>query len=167
MWGPGRDRRGDRPDRVRSAHARSAGRQDDPGRARGHAWSDPRRSPRMPADPALEDAEHDRASSSRLAPSSSRTCSANELSLNASVVPVRVVHWGRERAGPANSDCGRERRPAISASHGSEGAWARALRLGDPPVVPRVQRGSRPLRSSHGGRGRGAKPSRRHSPDMS
>jgi len=32
--------------------------------------------------------------------------------------------------------------PPYPPSHGSESAWARALRSGDPPVVPRVQRGS-------------------------
>jgi L-seryl-tRNA(Ser) seleniumtransferase len=32
--------------------------------------------------------------------------------------------------------------PPFPHPHGSEGAWARALRLGDPPVVPRVRGGS-------------------------
>jgi L-seryl-tRNA(Ser) seleniumtransferase len=31
--------------------------------------------------------------------------------------------------------------PPFPPPYGSEGAWARALRLGDPPVVPRVQKG--------------------------
>jgi L-seryl-tRNA(Ser) seleniumtransferase len=32
--------------------------------------------------------------------------------------------------------------PPFPPAHDSEGAWARALRLADPPVVPRVQRGT-------------------------
>ena len=32
--------------------------------------------------------------------------------------------------------------PPFPAPHASEAAWAGALRRGDPPVVPRVQRGA-------------------------
>ncbi len=32
--------------------------------------------------------------------------------------------------------------PPVPTAHDSEGAWARALRTGDPPIVPRVQRGT-------------------------
>ena len=65
-----------------------------------------------------------------------------ELSLNASVVnsesfigggsvPVQPIPTAAVCVGPP-----------FPPAHNSEGAWARALRTGDPPVVPRVQRGS-------------------------
>jgi L-seryl-tRNA(Ser) seleniumtransferase len=65
-----------------------------------------------------------------------------ELGLDASVVettaylgggslPVEPIPTAAVRVGPP-----------FPAAYGSEGAWARALRTGDPPVVPRVQDGA-------------------------
>ena len=49
---------------------------------------------------------------------------------------------GAGAAGAADSDSGRARRPPFPTAPDSEGAWARALRIGDPPVVTRVQQGT-------------------------
>jgi len=65
-----------------------------------------------------------------------------ELGLNASVVtsesfigggsvPVQLIPTVAVSVGPP-----------FPTAHDSEGAWARDLRTGDPPVVPRVQRGT-------------------------
>ena len=67
----------------------------------------------------------------------------DELGLNASVVTAESFIGRRKRAGSADSDDGRDAfQPPFPPAHGSEAAWARALRMGDPPVVARVQGGA-------------------------
>ena len=90
-----------------------------------------------------------------------------ELGLNASVIPSQsFLGGGSVPVQPIPtmvvSVC-----PPFPPLYGSEGGWARALRLGDPPVVPRVQKGVVLLDLRHGGQERGGKPSRRHSPHVS
>ena len=64
-----------------------------------------------------------------------------ELGLNASVVPSQSFLGGGSVPVQPIPTMAVSVSPPFPPRHGSEGAWARALRLGDPPVVPRVQKG--------------------------
>ena len=66
----------------------------------------------------------------------------DELGLNASVVPSNSFLGGGSvpvQPIPTMAVCVS---PPFPPPHGSEGAWARALRLGDPPVVSCLQKGT-------------------------
>jgi L-seryl-tRNA(Ser) seleniumtransferase len=65
-----------------------------------------------------------------------------ELSLTASVIPSQSFLGGGSVPVQAIPTLAVSVSPPFPEPFGSEGAWARALRLGDPPVVPRVQKGA-------------------------
>ncbi len=66
----------------------------------------------------------------------------DELGLNASVVPSQSFLGGGSVPVQPIPTVAVSVSPPFPPPHGSEGAWARALRLGDPPVVPCVQKGA-------------------------
>jgi L-seryl-tRNA(Ser) seleniumtransferase len=69
-------------------------------------------------------------------------CLATELSLNVSVeASESFIGGGSVPLQPIPTFAVRVA-PPFAPPHASEGAWARALRLGDPAVVPRVQHGT-------------------------
>jgi len=65
-----------------------------------------------------------------------------ELGLNASVVSSESFIGGGSVPVQPIPTVAVSVGPPFPTAHDSEGAWARALRTGDPPVVPRVQRGA-------------------------
>jgi len=65
-----------------------------------------------------------------------------ELGLNASVVPAQSFLGGGSVPVQPIPTVAVNVSPPFPLPHGSEGAWARALRLGDPPVVSCVQKGA-------------------------
>ncbi len=67
----------------------------------------------------------------------------SEMGLDARGGAVRGLHRRRQRPDPGDPVRGRRGLPAVPVPdrEGSEAAWAEALRLGDPPVVGRVQKG--------------------------
>ena len=91
---------------------RSSGGQDDAGRARDHARIDSQRSERCRGGSALEHVEYPPAPARgpRQAAGGRAPGRAGPERLGRY---LRVVHRGRERAGAAHSDSGRERRPTI------------------------------------------------------
>ena len=66
----------------------------------------------------------------------------DELGLNASVVTSESFIGGGSVPVQPIPTVAVSVGPPFPTAHDSEGAWARALRIGDPPVVPRVQRGT-------------------------
>jgi L-seryl-tRNA(Ser) seleniumtransferase len=66
----------------------------------------------------------------------------SELGLNASVIPSQSFVGGGSVPVQPIPTMAVMVSPPFPPPHGSEAAWARALRLGDPPVVARVQGGA-------------------------
>jgi L-seryl-tRNA(Ser) seleniumtransferase len=66
----------------------------------------------------------------------------NELGLNASVVNSESFIGGGSVPVQPIPTAAVSLGPPFPPAYDSEGAWARALRTGNPPVVPRVQRGT-------------------------
>ena len=66
----------------------------------------------------------------------------HELGLNASVVTSESFIGGGSVPVQPIPTVAVSVGPPFPTAHDSEGAWAHALRTGDPPVVPRVQRGT-------------------------
>ena len=122
--------------------ARLAARQDDAGRARGHAAAGAaiadRAAERIPlwsmiATPVVEPGGARRASS--------RRPFAIELGLNAAVVPAESYLGGGSAPVQPIPTVAVAVSPPFPTPHDSEAGLARALRQGDPPVVTRVQKG--------------------------
>jgi L-seryl-tRNA(Ser) seleniumtransferase len=65
-----------------------------------------------------------------------------ELGLNASVIPSQSFIGGGSAPVRPIPTAAVAILPPFPPPYGSEGAWAQALRLGEPPVVPRVQGGA-------------------------
>jgi L-seryl-tRNA(Ser) seleniumtransferase len=65
-----------------------------------------------------------------------------ELGLDASVVRAEAYLGGGSVPAESIPTAAVRVGPPFPAPHDSEGAWARALRRGDPPVIPRVQGGA-------------------------
>ena len=66
----------------------------------------------------------------------------DELALNATVIPSESFLGGGSVPVQPIATVAVCVGPPFPPPYGSEGAWARALRLGNPPVIPRVQRGT-------------------------